>query len=51
MSVRHKMIGRNCFLGEVKIPINDLMEAHENSLQQTIAKWFTLTEKVNFLDL
>ena len=51
MSVWHKMIGRNCFLEEVKIPMNGFMEAHGNSLQQTIAKWFALTEKVNFLDL
>ena len=31
--------------------MNDFIEAHGNSLQQTIAKWFTLTEKVNVLGL
>ena len=51
MSVWHKTLGRNYFLGEVKIPMNDFIEAHGNSLQQTIAKWFTLTEKVNVLGL
>lgn len=45
LSVWHKMIGRNCFLGEIKIPMNNFVEAG-NSLEQPVAKWFNLTEKV-----
>lgn len=50
MSVWHKVIGRNFFLGEVRIPMNEFIEAHGNSLQQTIAKWFTLTDKSDVTD-
>lgn len=42
MSVWHKVIGRNVFLGEVLIPMNEFTEVHGNALQKSIAKWFTL---------
>lgn len=45
----HKSIARNCFLGEVKIPVNNFVEAG-NSLEQPIAKWFNLTDKVSVLN-
>jgi len=46
LSVWHKSIARNYFLGEVKIPVNNFVEAG-NSLEQPIAKWFNLTDKVS----
>lgn len=49
LSVWHKMIGRNCFLGEIKIPMNNFVEAG-NSLEQPVAKWFNLTEKTDEMD-
>ena len=45
VSVWHKTIGRNYFLGEVKVPMNNFVEAG-NSLEQSVAKWYTLTDKV-----
>ncbi|XP_022799657.1 synaptotagmin-like protein 4 [Stylophora pistillata] len=49
LSVWHKMIGRNCFLGEIKIPMNHFVEAG-NSLERPVAKWFNLTEKTDETD-
>ena len=49
LSVWHKSIGRNYFLGEVKIPMNNFVEAG-NSLEQPVAKWYNLTDKVNSYD-
>lgn len=50
LSVWHKALGRNEFLGEVKIPMNDFVEAHGNTIQQWVAKWFTLTDKRDATD-
>ncbi|XP_078372421.1 uncharacterized protein LOC144656073 isoform X3 [Oculina patagonica] len=49
LSVWHKSIGRNYFLGEVKIPMNNFVEAG-NSLEQPVAKWFNLTNKTDETD-
>ena len=46
LSVWHKSIARNYFLGEVKIPMHSFVEAG-NSLEQPLAKWFNLTDKVS----
>jgi len=50
LGVWHKVLGRNESLGEVKIPMNEFIEAHGHALQQSIAKWFTLTEKTDVTD-
>ncbi|XP_068698307.1 synaptotagmin-like protein 2 isoform X2 [Montipora foliosa] len=50
MSVWHKVIGRNDFLGEVRIPMNEFIESCGNSLQQSISKWFTLSDQSDVTD-
>ena len=49
LGVWHNALGRNDFLGEVKIPMNDFVEKHGNSIQQWVARWFTLTDIVSIL--
>ena len=47
VTVWHDKFGRNCFLGEVQIPMNTHFDEDRPLEEEPLPKWYSLTDKVD----
>ena len=46
ITVWHDKFGRNCFLGEVQIPMNTYFDEDRSLEEEPVPQWYSLTDKV-----